>query len=133
MTTLPHPYFKLTTERVAPHRLRVRLFGDLDHESSDELVEALERRLGEDGEEVRELHLDFRELAAVDSMGLSAILMAHRLCEAAHVHLHLDSRPPHLDRMLTVTGTLDYLTDPCAHHEPVALGDTEPPSGDPPP
>ncbi|WP_130797889.1 STAS domain-containing protein [Streptomyces otsuchiensis] len=129
MTTLPQPYFKLTVERVGRHTLIVRLFGDLDHESSDELVETLDQRLRAERAELDELHLDFGELGAVDSMGLSAILMVHRYCEAAHVHLHLDRRPPHLDRILTVTGTLAYLTDPCAQHEPVRLGDTSPPRG----
>ncbi|MFE9808928.1 hypothetical protein [Streptomyces sp. NPDC005548] len=57
--------------------------------------------------------LVFAGLSGIDSMGLSVPLMIRRRTDAARVRLHLDERPPQLERLLEITGTLDHLTAPC--------------------
>ncbi|MFH9500530.1 hypothetical protein [Streptomyces globisporus] len=48
----------------------------------------------------------------VTAVRLSALLMIGRRTTVAGVRLHLDDRPAYLDRILELTGTLDYLTTP---------------------
>ncbi|MFF2808321.1 STAS domain-containing protein [Streptomyces sp. NPDC058000] len=62
----------------------------------------------------RALHVDCGGLVLCDSMGLSALLMVHRRTSTLGVRLHLEERPPALDRPLTVTGTPEHLTAPPA-------------------
>ncbi|MGE6732696.1 STAS domain-containing protein, partial [Streptomyces sp. NPDC059900] len=62
------------------------------------------------------------------SMGLSILLMIHRRTTAAGVRLHLDDRPAKLNRLLTLTGTLDHFTAPAASGaEPSPGSSAEPP------
>ena len=92
---------------------RLHVAGDLDYATSDELVAAASRVLAEHSV-LRDLHLDFVDLTFCDSAGLSGLLSIHRSCARAGVKLHLDHRPPHLDRVLEITGLLDFLTTPSA-------------------
>ena len=88
---------------------RLHVAGDLDYATTDEFVEAASRLLsGQPG--LHHLHLDFTDLTFCDSAGLSGLLLLHRRAAQAGVRLHLDHRPPILDRVLEVTGVLEYLT-----------------------
>ncbi|GGX85155.1 STAS domain-containing protein [Streptomyces fructofermentans] len=116
MTPNPPP-FTLTVETHASWCV-VRVAGDLDYETCDELVDTVVARLTGcsdlDGPP-SDLRLNFAELHSVDSMGLSALLMIRRRTDRAGVRLHLDERPGVLERLLDMTGTLGYLTAPCRH------------------
>ncbi|MFD9378279.1 STAS domain-containing protein [Streptomyces sp. NPDC059999] len=90
--------------------VRIELRGDLDHDSADLLLDAVSRLLTE-RTDLRDVYLHCAELSAVDSTGLSVLLMIRRRTGAAGVRLHLDDRPTKLDRLLQVTGTLEHLTD----------------------
>lgn len=94
-----------------PDTTRFELRGDLDHYCADLLLEEVERVLA-DHAGLRELHLHCAGLTAVDSVGLSVLLMVRRRTGAADVRLHVEKRPLRLDRLLELTGTLDYLTTP---------------------
>ncbi|MFI9648216.1 STAS domain-containing protein [Streptomyces sp. NPDC052040] len=114
MTTSHTPSLSLTveTERTA---IVVRVLGDLDYETCDELVSTVDGRLARwpaDGPPLTALHLDFAGLGDVDSMGLSALLAIRRRTDAAAIDLRLDERPPALQRLLEITGSLDHLTAP---------------------
>ncbi|WP_328557459.1 MULTISPECIES: STAS domain-containing protein [unclassified Streptomyces] len=115
MTTSHPPTFTLTVE-VEPTALVIHVHGDLDHETCDELMRAVDQNFA-DGRtpegRVLELRVDFAGLGSIDSMGLSVLLMIRRRTDAAGVDLRLDERPPGLDRLLEITGTLDHLTAPC--------------------
>ncbi|MET8032288.1 MULTISPECIES: STAS domain-containing protein [unclassified Streptomyces] len=115
MTTSYPPSFTLTVDAETTD-LVVHVRGDLDHETCDELMSTVDQNLTvrntAEGR-VLDLRLVFAGLHGIDSMGLSALLMIRRRTDAAHVRLHLDERPPHLERLLQITGTLDYLTAPC--------------------
>lgn len=88
---------------------RVRITGDLDYGSTRLLIDTVSDLLT--GDKVpEELHLDFSELAFCDSAGLSGLVVIHRRTCAAGVRLHLDDRPAQLERILTITGLLDFLT-----------------------
>ncbi|MER6443796.1 STAS domain-containing protein [Streptomyces venezuelae] len=94
-----------------PGTARFELLGDLDHYWADILLEAVEAALAEDTG-LRDVHLHCAGLTAVDSSGLSALLMIRRRTGAAGVRLHIEERPLRLERLLELTGTLDYLTTP---------------------
>ncbi|WP_424217217.1 STAS domain-containing protein (plasmid) [Streptomyces sp. BI20] len=102
------PGLRLTTTD-AEDGVRVALSGDLDRDTADELLREVDLRLT-DGSGAPVLRLDCAELGAIDSMGLSALLMVRRRTEAAGVGLRLEDRPAHLDRVLSLTGTLEHLT-----------------------
>lgn len=85
----------------------VRLTGDLDYESVDELVTNASRLLAQHVD-LAELHLDFSELAFLDSAALSGLLLIHRRTSDSGVELFLDHRPPFLDRVLQVTGLFGH-------------------------
>lgn len=102
MTPLPHSPLSVTVEAGAG-TARLRVVGDLDYDTGDELV----RRAGEclaTHPDLRELHVDCAHLRFCDSTGLSALLMVHRTAAAGNVRLHLDSPPAFLERILTTTG-----------------------------
>ena len=86
-----------------PRSARMRLSGDLDYESVDVLVYGVSRVLDQRAD-LANLHLDFSELTFLDSAALSGLLLIHRHTSHSGVELHLDNRPPFLDRVLQVTG-----------------------------
>ncbi|MCF3147111.1 STAS domain-containing protein [Streptomyces platensis] len=93
------------------HTAHLHLAGELDHTTADELLDlALRQIAAQPG--LRSLHLNCAQVRACDQMGLAALLALHRRTDAAGIRLHLDDRPPALDRLLTVTGTLGPLTAP---------------------
>ncbi|MFD3327944.1 STAS domain-containing protein [Streptomyces sp. NPDC058701] len=89
--------------------VRIELHGDFGHQDAGALLDVVGAVLAEPDAPL-DLHVDCAGVASVDSSGLSVLLMARRLTGAAGVRLHLDHRPVQLDRMLTVTGTLNHLT-----------------------
>ncbi|CAL9358284.1 hypothetical protein SUDANB108_00607 [Streptomyces sp. enrichment culture] len=112
MTNLPPIQFTVTADREPP-TLTVRVGGELDYDTCGEFVDAVVRELY-DATELRDVRLDFTDLAWIDSSGLSALLMIHRHTSTAGTILHLDHRPEFLERMLELTNVLDHLTAPAA-------------------
>ncbi|MGW3018968.1 STAS domain-containing protein [Streptomyces longwoodensis] len=115
MTDLHSDEFVLTV-LCDPLTLTVRVSGELDYDTSDDLLRAVVAHLTEPCG-FRDVRLDFRDLGYIDSTGLSALLMIHRRTSAAGVLLHLDHRPDFLERMLTMTNVLDHLTAPGRREE----------------
>lgn len=111
MTQLPPTEFAVTAH-TEPPSLTVRVAGELDYETCDDLVSTVVDRLSRHGAGLNRVRLDFRELTWIDSSGLSALLMIHRHTSAAGADLLLDHPPDFLERMLRVTGVLDHLTVP---------------------
>lgn len=89
--------------------LYVTLAGDLGWDGAEELLDATRTHL-DPAAAPADLRVDCAGLTLCDSTGLSALLALHRLAEAAGVPLHLDRRPPFLDRLLLLTGTYEHLT-----------------------
>ena len=85
----------------------VRVTGDLDYETADEVVEAASQLLVRQVELI-DLRLDFSALTFMDSAALSGLLLLQRRTTQSGVQLHLDHRPPFLDRVLEVTGLYDH-------------------------
>ncbi|MEU1087978.1 STAS domain-containing protein [Streptomyces sp. NPDC005892] len=118
MTTSPSDEFRFSTRYDAPGVVRVEMRGDLDHTNADALLGTVAEQLaGHPGARgtpghpgVSELRLDCAPLGTVDSSGLAALIMIRRRTDAAGVGLRLEGRGAALQRMLEVTGTLDYLT-----------------------
>ncbi|WP_406090683.1 STAS domain-containing protein [Streptomyces sp. NBC_01013] len=102
MTAMPRPSFKLAAE-AGPEAVRLRLAGDLDYDTADELLQYAHRCMAEQSR-LRALHLDCSQLRACDSMGVSTLIQIHRSSTARDVRLHLENPPPFLERLLRVTG-----------------------------
>ncbi|MFE1752354.1 STAS domain-containing protein [Streptomyces anandii] len=111
MTHLPPSEFTLAF-RHEPATLTVLIGGELDYDTSDDLLDEVSRRLTAGRPSPADVRLDFRELASIDSSGLTALLMIHRRTSALGATLHLDNRPAHLERLLHLTAVLDHLTAP---------------------
>ncbi|SED99589.1 anti-anti-sigma factor [Streptomyces misionensis] len=94
-----------------PAGCTVRIAGELDYDTSDELVETVVRHL-RGRRHTGEVRLDFGGLTWIDSSGLSALLMIHRTTSALGAALRLDNRPGFLDHRLRLTDILDHLTGP---------------------
>lgn len=115
MTPYHHPSeFSVTVRTADAHSLRVAIHGDLDYDSSDQFThavdEALHAHAGKHGPRLRDLHLDWAEVTAFDSSGLSVLLGLRRRTHAAGIHLHLHHQPDFMVRMLHLTGIADHLT-----------------------
>jgi anti-anti-sigma factor len=100
----------------------VRVNGDLDYETADEVVEAVSQLLAQQGDLI-DLHLDFSGLTFMDSSALSGLLLLHRRTTQSGVQLHLDHRPAFLDRVLRVTGLYGHFA---ASHSDVTGGGQTP-------
>lgn len=87
----------------------VRPVGELDAATTDEFVDTATRLL-DAHPGLRELHVDCTELGFCDSVGLSGLLLVERRTSGAGVVLHLDNRPAYFERILDITGILEYLT-----------------------
>jgi anti-anti-sigma factor len=105
----------LTCTWTAPNvaTARIAVVGELEFATARLLLQLVTDRLAEHPE-VRDVRLDCAELAFCDSSGLSTLLLVHRAVTGAGSRLHLDNRPPALDRLLTRTGTTAYLTGDAA-------------------
>ena len=85
----------------------VRVVGDLDYTAIDELVDTATELLAQQVE-LANLHLDFGGLTFLDSAALSGLFLISRRTAQAGVRLHLDHRPPILERVLHVTGLFSH-------------------------
>lgn len=85
----------------------VRVAGDLDYQTIDELVDTATRLLAQQVGLV-DLHLDFGGLIFLDSAALSGLVLIHRRTTESDVHLYLDHRPLFLDRVLQLTGLFEH-------------------------
>ncbi|WP_232064670.1 STAS domain-containing protein [Mycobacterium cookii] len=103
-----------------PRSARMRIAGDLDYETVDELVAAASQVLAQQSD-LEELHLDFSELTFLDSAALSGLLLIHRRTSHSGIELRLDHRPPFLDRVLQVTGLFGHFV---SSDSDVAAGDS---------
>ncbi|WP_409236296.1 STAS domain-containing protein [Streptomyces sp. PA5.6] len=111
MTTLP-PALRLATAGTAD-AVHIEITGDLDYDNAEYLLAEVTEQLGA-RPGLRDLHLHCAGVANVDSMGLSILLMIGRRTAETGTRLHLDDRPPNLERLLDLTGTLEYFTGAAA-------------------
>lgn len=108
MTVPSHPL----TLTVAPYDAGaplLRVTGELDHDTSGELLAVVARQLAA-RPAPRAVHLDLTGITVCDSMGLSALIMIRRAAESAGVPLLLGEVSPVLSRLLDLTGTRAYLS-----------------------
>ncbi|MFF9687222.1 STAS domain-containing protein [Streptomyces sp. NPDC014623] len=104
MTERPRPPLTLAVE-AGPGAVRLRLTGDLDYDTNEQLVERAQACLAADPG-LRDLFLDCSGLRLCDSMGVSGLLLIHRGTTSRGVVLHLEHPPAFLRRILDITGTL---------------------------
>ncbi|AYG78160.1 hypothetical protein DWB77_00267 [Streptomyces hundungensis] len=111
---MPTPPLGLHLATVStPDMVRIEITGNLDYQTADLLLEEVIAQLtARPG--LCDLHLHCGQLRFVDSMGLSAFLLIHRRVSASGILLHLDERPPSLNRLLNITGTFEHLSTPAS-------------------
>ena len=112
------------TITMAKRSATIRVTGDLDYQTADNLVDVACSLLEQNA--LSDLHLDFGETAFLDSAALSGLLMLHRRATQSEVELHLDNRPPFLDRVLQVTGLFSHFVadDEMGAEDPNLVGQT---------
>ncbi|MFD6279902.1 STAS domain-containing protein [Streptomyces sp. NPDC060209] len=128
MTDLPCPPFTLEVE-AAPGAVRLRLVGDLDYDTSEQLVESAQACLAADPA-LRDLVLDCSRLRLCDSSGVSSLLLIHRGTTSGGVVLHLENAPAFLRRILDVTGILHLFALDGAGRQAERAQDGPPPGVD---
>ncbi|MGW3819705.1 STAS domain-containing protein [Streptomyces sp. NPDC005046] len=101
-------YLRLTTADGSGDEVHLELHGFLDYDIADHFLSIATEQLAE-SPGLRALHVDCAGLGGIDSTGLAMLLMLYRRTSAAQVMLFLDNRPPALERMLDITGTLEHL------------------------
>ncbi|MFF3203833.1 STAS domain-containing protein [Streptomyces sp. NPDC002962] len=110
----PPPEFTLTVQAADARTLRLAIHGYLDYDTSDEFTPAVDEVLDAHAERhgpvLRHLHLDWADLTAFDSSGLSALLALRRHTHPAGITLHLHHQPTYFSRLLEVTGVMGHLT-----------------------
>lgn len=99
----------LTTASETDRSATVTVAGELDFVTTNTLVDYVSELLTAN-ETLDDLRLDCADLTFCDSAGLSGLLNIHRQTSPAGIQLHLDRRPPHLERLLDITGILNFLT-----------------------
>ncbi|RNL73706.1 STAS domain-containing protein [Streptomyces sp. I6] len=109
MTAFPERTLDIEVTTGDGGEVHVRIGGDLDWDSADDLTEAARVCLHAE-RPPRLMVLDCGALSLCDSAGLAALLMIHRIATAAGTRLRLDHRPALLERLLALTGTRDHLT-----------------------
>ncbi|MFC8420244.1 STAS domain-containing protein [Streptomyces sp. NPDC057236] len=105
----PHPTGVRPSADPRTATLTVRVGGELDDACGAELTAVVVAHLTGPAPP-RAVRLDFRDLAGIDPLGLAALLMVRRHSSAARAVLHLDNRPPFLERLLRQTNVLEHLT-----------------------
>ncbi|MFF0482904.1 STAS domain-containing protein [Streptomyces sp. NPDC004435] len=105
----PEPTFEVRAAAAPDGVLHLTLSGELAWDSAEDLLDTARTHL-DPASAPTDLRVDCAGLTLCDSMGLSALLTLHRLATAAGARLHLDDRPPLLDRLLLLTGTYEHLT-----------------------
>ncbi|MEU2335478.1 STAS domain-containing protein [Streptomyces sp. NPDC006654] len=93
-----------------PATLSVRVCGELDFDTGDDLIDIVVAHLTVGSAPPEEVRVDFHGLTWIDSTGLAALLMVHRRTSAVGATLRLDNRPEVLERVLRLTNVLDHLT-----------------------
>ncbi|MFF4585607.1 STAS domain-containing protein [Streptomyces sp. NPDC001388] len=124
MTTHSDAGFQLATTLDAAGDAHIRITGELDWDTADELGQAATDCLNADPAP-RHLHLDCARLTLCDSLGLATLLMIHRDATAAGTRLHLDERPDVLQRLLRTTGTAHVFSDAAAAAHPRPPGEPD--------
>ncbi|MEV1025948.1 STAS domain-containing protein [Streptomyces sp. NPDC050264] len=114
MTT--YAALNLSTSASRDGVLVLQVDGALDYDTSGYFLKYATQALA-DHPDTRALRLDCAGLSGVDSMGLSTLLGLRRRLDQADATLHIDERSPRLDRLLTITGTFEYLVGAAASAE----------------
>jgi anti-sigma B factor antagonist len=84
----------------------VKPSGQLDMQTAPRLAATLERLIDEG---VNRIVVDLSRLTFCDSMGLSALIVAHRSCVERGGYLRLAKPSPFLLNLLTVVGVRDVI------------------------
>ncbi|MFJ7996164.1 STAS domain-containing protein [Streptomyces sp. NPDC096310] len=127
MTTTPPDPLTVVVTTPAADTVVVRLDGEMDYETSYEVIDTV-RQLLRSHRGMARLELHCGGLTICDSMGLSALAMIRRLAESDGVRLVLTERRPSLERVLRGTGTRDHPdgTEEDGREESTPSGDAGP-------
>ncbi|CAL9595145.1 STAS domain-containing protein [Streptomyces sp. enrichment culture] len=131
MTADAHDALDVVTAVDSSGVARIRLVGELDWETADDLTAAALACLSAQPPP-RRLHLDCAGLTLCDSLGLAALLTIYRRAQETGTGLYLDNRPALLDRVLELTCTAYLFAGP-GEADAQGHGTAEQAAGTPPP
>lgn len=82
----------------------VRAAGDLDIAAAEDFIEVVRVSLGR----CPSVEIDLADITFLDSSGLGALVRLHKEAEAQGVSLHLSNVSAAADRLLRLTGLVDF-------------------------
>ncbi|MEU8096421.1 STAS domain-containing protein [Streptomyces rubiginosohelvolus] len=109
MTTSSDPRTPAPAHRYEADHLHLSLLGDLDRDTSHEVLSTAAAVLANRGR-TQNLSIDCHRLDFVDSLGLAALLEIHRDAALLGVAVRLTRTRARLERLLHLTGTYTHLT-----------------------
>ncbi|MDF9817062.1 STAS domain-containing protein [Streptomyces sp. SPB162] len=99
----------ITVQQSTPGRVVLALSGPCDFETVEDLREAADEALAASPPQC--LTLDFTDVDAWDSSGLSALIYVKRFTDTDGVRLHVVGLDAHQQQILHITGLDVYLAD----------------------
>ncbi len=112
--TSPPPAASILRIEMASHpdSVEVRLIGEMDLSTRGELEAALSRSHLDNAARVR---VDLTHLDFCDATGVAELIAARSAVVRPHRAFAMHSGPPHIRRLLRITGTADVLEGDAAH------------------
>ncbi len=82
--------------------LTALLFGEIDHHTARDIRQSIDSEI--EKHHPSRLILDFRRVKFMDSSGIGLIMGRYRMMQLVGGVVALDNIPPHLDRLITLSG-----------------------------
>lgn len=82
--------------------LTALLFGEIDHHTARDIRQCIDSEI--EKHHPSKLILDFRRVKFMDSSGIGLIMGRYRMMQLVGGVVTLDNIPPHLDRLITLSG-----------------------------
>ena len=82
--------------------LTALLFGEIDHHTARDIRQCIDSEI--EKHLPSKLILDFRRVKFMDSSGIGLIMGRYRMMQLVGGVVTLDNIPPHLDRLITLSG-----------------------------
>ena len=82
--------------------LTALLFGEIDHHTARDIRQSIDSEI--EKHHPSKLILDFRRVKFMDSSGIGLIMGRYRMMQLVGGVVTLDNIPPHLERLITLSG-----------------------------
>lgn len=105
-------HYRLQVSSLSSSSIQLHVAGEVDMAAAPVVMDAI---LGAAlSQPTTEVHVDLGAVSFIDSMGLAALIEAHRRLQDQGVRLQFASVSSNVLNLLEITGTADYLGIVCA-------------------